>query len=37
MCDDIVKEDMIQCQVCLRWAHSACAGLDKGFDFFEKL
>ena len=32
MCDDTVKEDMIKCQVCLRWAHSACTGVVNGLD-----
>ena len=37
MCDDIVKEDMIKCQMCLRWTHSACAGVGIGLDVCEKL
>ena len=37
MCDDIVKKDMIKCQVCLRWAHSACADVGKGLDVFRKV
>jgi hypothetical protein len=29
-CHDATVEDMIKCQVCLRWAHRACAGVEIG-------
>ena len=37
MCDDTVKEEIIQCQVCLRWEYSVCAGVGNGLDVFPKV
>ena len=34
---DIVMEDMIKCQVCLKWAHSVCAGVSNGLDVSRKV
>ena len=37
MCDDIVKEDIIKCQVCLGWPHGACPVWTMGWTFFKKV